>query len=123
MAEQVRLVGKQLVQAAIQRRGLSYPEILVEQIAHGTLVKPVPVKTPLAARVDEPIADQRLEDIDPAGPFAAGQKFLLPKTVETQLIPQFKTQPTCAPLPRASDADCIDSNLDRLARKPRRSPV
>ena len=45
-------VLQQLVQTPIQIVLLGQAEILPQQIGHGTVLKPLPVQTPLAARVD-----------------------------------------------------------------------
>jgi len=65
-AEQPLLVGQQLVQAAVQLVALHQAEILAQQVRHGTLFIPVAVQPPLAAGVDQPVTDQRLEHIQPA---------------------------------------------------------
>lgn len=81
------------------------------------------MKTPLAAGVNQSIADQRLEHIHPARAFAALAQLVLPEIVETQLLPQYEAQPACSPLPRTPDADLIDSNLNCLTRQWWRRPV
>src|SRR5208283_3088402 len=70
MREQRRFVLDKLVEATIEGVLLDQRKIFAEQIAHGALLEPQPVQTPFAARVDEPVADQCLEDVPPAGPFA-----------------------------------------------------
>ena len=66
--EQRRFVLDELVEATIESVLLDQRKIFAEQIAHGALLEPQPVQAPLAARIDEPVADQRLENVPPAGP-------------------------------------------------------
>src|ERR1700740_3148885 len=57
-AEQLRLVCQQLVEAAIQVFLLRQVESLPQQIAHRTLLKPLPIQPPLTARIEQPVGDQ-----------------------------------------------------------------
>jgi hypothetical protein len=70
MGKQRRLVGQQLVEAAIQRILGDQPIILAQQIRHRALFEPLPMQPPLAAGIDQPIAHQRLHDVLPAGALA-----------------------------------------------------
>ena len=36
-------------------------QVIPEQVTHGTVVEPMPMQSPFAAGVDQPVADQRLE--------------------------------------------------------------
>src|SRR5208282_3746860 len=98
--EQRRLVLDELVEATIEGVLLDQREILAEQIAHSALLEPQPVQTPLAARIDEPVTDQRLEDVPPAGSFAGIGQTGRPEAVELQLLVELAGEPARAPLPR-----------------------
>ena len=81
-------MGQQLVQAAIQLVDLDQGEILSQQITDGAVFKPLAMQAPLAARIQQPVEEQRLEHIQPTGPLAAGRQTLRPKCVQLQLIPK-----------------------------------
>ncbi len=98
--KQRRLVLDELVEAAIERVLLDQRKIPVEQIAHRALFEPQPVQAPLAAGIDKPIADQRLEDVSPASPFARIRQTSRPEAVELQLLIELAGKPARAPLPR-----------------------
>jgi hypothetical protein len=70
MPEQRSLVLKHLVQTPIQRIFLHQRIILTQQIPHRAFLKPQPVQSPLTARLDQPIADKRLQNVTPAGALA-----------------------------------------------------
>ena len=74
MLEQRRLVRQQLVQAPVERILLHQRKIPAEQIPHRALLEPLPVQAPLAARIDQPITHQRLQDVLPARTFAESGK-------------------------------------------------
>jgi hypothetical protein len=48
-----------LVQAAIERVLLSERVISARKIAHGALLKPLPMQAPLAAGINQSVTDQR----------------------------------------------------------------
>ncbi len=50
--------------------------------------------------IDEPVADQRLEDVPPARPFARIGQTRRPEAVEFQLFIELAGEPARAPLPR-----------------------
>ena len=70
MREQRLFVWQQLVQAPVERILLRQRKISAEQIGHRALLEPLPVQAPLAARIDQPITHQRLQDVPPARTFA-----------------------------------------------------
>src|SRR5208283_2979 len=100
MREQRRFVLDKLVEAPIERVLLDQRKIFAEQIAHSALLEPQPVQTPFAAWIDEPVADQRLKDVAPAGPFARIGQTSRPEAVEPQLLIELAGEPARAPLPR-----------------------
>src|SRR6187455_3445853 len=60
MREQRLLVGEDLVQAAVEPILPDQGVIGPEQVRHRALLEPLPVQPPLAARIDQPVANQRL---------------------------------------------------------------
>jgi len=66
MREQRLFVRQQLVQAAVERILLHQPIVGSQQVPHRALLEPLPVQPPFAARIDQPIAHQRLQDMLPA---------------------------------------------------------
>jgi len=70
MIEQRRLVFQQLVEAAVEGVPLHQRVIGAQQIRHRALFEPQPVQAPLAAGIDQPVTDQRLQDVPPLRPFA-----------------------------------------------------
>ena len=58
--EERALVDEQLVQAAVQRVAAHHLRRPAQQIPHGAVLVPVPVQPPLAARIDQLVARQRL---------------------------------------------------------------
>src|SRR5204863_9883653 len=67
---------------------------------HGALLEPQPVQTTFAAWIDEPVADQRLKDVAPAGSFARIGQTSRPEAVEFQLLVELAGEPARTPLPR-----------------------
>ncbi len=65
MGKQRLFVRQQLVVAAVERVLLRQREIRAQQVRHRALFKPLPVQTPLAAGIDQPVAHQRLQDVQP----------------------------------------------------------
>jgi len=114
MRKERRLVLGQLVQTTIERVGGGQAAIGPEQIGHRALVEPFPVQTPFAARIDEPIADQRLEHVFPARAFAGGRKTPAPKPILSELLVGNTGQPASAPLPRPAQLQLIQANADDL---------
>ena len=115
MGEQSRFMLKQLVEAAIERVLLDQRKISAEQIAHGALLEPQPVQAPLAAWIDEPVADQRLEDVAPAGPLARIGQTSRPETVEFQLLIELTGEPARPPLPRPVQLHGPEPDLHPMA--------
>ena len=112
--EQLVLVLHQLVQAAVQGVLLGQREVRVQQVGHGAGIEPLPVQSPLRARVDEPVGHQRLEHLQPRRAFARGAQPRPPEAVEFELLPQIQRQPACAPLARAAQAQFAQAHADRI---------
>jgi hypothetical protein len=75
-------------------------------IGHGALAEPFAVQLPLAARRDQPVADQHLQDLIPSRTpppsqgqaFAAPRQAVGPEAIQLQRLPQLPGQPTGTPL-------------------------
>ena len=116
MAEQSLLVRQQLVQAAIECILRDQRVILAEQIGHRALLEPLPVQPPLAARIDQPIAHQRLQDVLPAGPFARVRQARPPRTDPARAAHRDGTPASTRPIAAA------DAAPSRRAAPARHSP-
>src|ERR1039458_3428402 len=57
-----------------------------QQIAHGAALKPLPVQTPLAARIDQPVSTEGLQDPVPPRAFATNRQALGPKLIQIQFV-------------------------------------
>ena len=86
-------MDKQLVQAAIQRVAAQHLGRPAQQIPHGAVLVPVPVQPPLAARIDQLVARQRLQDVQPARALAARRRPGSPEPIQLQALPQNERQP------------------------------
>jgi len=79
------------------------------------------VQAPLAAGIDQPVAGQGFQDIQPGGSLAARRQALLPKGIELQLLPKIERQPARAPLPRAVKLELLQAHLHRFRQHLRRA--
>ena len=122
-AEQPLLVRHQLVQAAVQLVALHQPVVFAQQIRHGAPLKPFSVQPPLAAGVDQPVAHQRLEHVQPARALARRRQLVGPEVVQPQLAPQLAGEPAGPPLPRLAQFQGVEPDVHGLATQRRRLPV
>ena len=120
MGEERRLVLQELVVDAIERVLFRQRKIRAEQIAHRTALEPLAVQAPFAARIDEPVANQRLEDVPPARAFAAVGQALRPERVEPELLVKVARQPARAPLPRPVQFEVFEPHAHAAVRRVRR---
>jgi len=114
MIEQRRLVLHKLVEAAVEGMYLHQPIIGAQQITHRALLEPLPVQSPLAAGIDQPVTHQRLQDMPPLRPFARIRKTLRPEPIEFQLLIQLTRQKARAPLPRPVQFHRIKPHLHAI---------
>ncbi len=70
------------------------------------------MKAILAARIDESVSHQRLEEIEPACALAAGSQQRRPEAVEIQQIPQVQRKPASAPLARSTQLQPVKPHPD-----------
>jgi hypothetical protein len=104
-SEQVGLVGEQAVQAAIGIVLGDEGKIFAEQIAQRGAQKPFAMQAPFAARIDEPISGEDLEEVIPGSAFAAGRQAAAPEVAEVKEIPKLERQPAGAPLARTAKGE------------------
>ena len=121
--EERPLVGRQLVQAAVQRVAAHRLRRPAQQIPHGAVAVPVPVQPPLAARVHQLVAHLRLEHVQPARALPARRQPRPPEPVQVQTLPQHQRQPARPPLPRPPQLQRLQLDPHHLAVQLRRLPV
>ncbi len=76
-------------------------KVRTQEIGHRTVAEPLPMQPPFAARSDQPVAGENLQNLIPPRPLAARRQAIGPEPIEFQLLPQLPGQPARAPLPRA----------------------
>ncbi len=123
VGKQIGLVFAELVEAAVERVLGRDRVVLAEQVGHGAVLEPVAVEPPLAARVEQVVANERLEDVEPVGSLAAPRQARRPEAVEPEIAPQLHGQPAAAPLARTAQAQLVEPNLDGVGDPRRRSAV
>src|SRR5205807_8698586 len=99
MAKEALVVREQRIMHLVKPVDSREPEIAAGQVRHRAALMPLAMKAPLAARSDEPIGAQRLEDQIPARALAAGRQPLRPKAIQAELLVKPAGQPARAPLP------------------------
>ena len=114
MLEERRTMFQHFVQAAIQIILLRQAKILLQQIGHRAVLKPLPMQPPFTARINQPINRQRLQHMTPASSLPRIGQTLPPELIQLQLIPQPIPHPTRAPLPQTPQLTLIQPNLDAI---------
>ena len=124
MTEERQPMFQHLVQAPIQRILFRQAEILLQQIGHRAVVKPLPMQPPFAARINQPIDRQRLQHMTPARALSPIRQPVAPKLIHLQLIPQVATHPAGTPLPRTPQLKLIQPHLHAvIGRMNRHFPI
>ena len=124
MREQRLFVRQQQVMAGVELVRLGQAEVGPEQIGHGTVAEPLAMQPPLAARRDQPIGDQHLQDLIPACLLSARRQAIGPEPIELQLLPQLPGQPAGAPLARPAKPHLRQAKLnDRRVGCDRRAAI
>src|SRR6202022_3602899 len=100
MTEELFLVLEHLIQTTIQGVLFYQRKIFIQQISHRALLKPLPMQPPFAARINESIADQGLQNMLPASSLSTVGQALGPEIIQPQLLVKMAGQPTGSPLPR-----------------------
>lgn len=112
VVEEGGFVREDFVVALVEAVDFSEGKVGAQEVAEGTLVKPVPVEPPLAAGVNESVEDEGLEDLIPACALATRGKFFAPKFAKSELLPEVAGKPACSPLPRAFEAHFGEAHSD-----------
>src|ERR1700719_5326249 len=99
MTEELFLVLEHLIQTTIERVLFDQRKIFIQQISHRALLKPLPMQPPLAARINQSVADQGLQYMLPAYSLPTVGQTVGPELIQPQLLVQFAGQPTGSPLP------------------------
>jgi hypothetical protein len=60
MHEKIFFMHQESIVTAIERILLCDPEVFPQQLGHRAVIKPVTMKAPFTARIDQPIANQCL---------------------------------------------------------------
>jgi hypothetical protein len=102
MREQRVFVLQQEVMAGVQLVWIGQPEVRPQQVGHGAPAEPIAMQLPLAARRDQPVRHQYLQDLIPSRSLTARRQAVAPEAVQLQRLPQLPRQPTGAPLPRTA---------------------
>ena len=103
---------EQLVQTAVKSVLLYQRIVLAQQITHRALLKPLPVQTPLAPRLNEPITHQGLQDMARTGAFPAIGQPRRPEPIEPKLLVEFACQPARPPLPSSMQPKLLKPHLN-----------
>ena len=82
------LVRNQLVQTPVQRVGGRHAHRTGEPVPHGAALVPLAVQPPLAARIDQLVAHQRLQHVQPTSALAARAQPRRPKPIERAQRPK-----------------------------------
>src|ERR1700719_5005043 len=111
MTEEPLLLLEHLIQTSIQRVLFYQRKIFIQQISHRALFKPLPMQPPFAARINESIADQGLQNMPPACSLPTVGQTVGPELIEPQLLVQFTGQPTGSPLSRPEQFHLLEPEL------------
>src|ERR1700686_5563919 len=99
MTEEPLLLFGHLIQTSIQSVLFYQRKIFIQQISHRALLKPLSMQPPFAARINESIADQGLQNMLPASSLSTIGQTLGPELIQPQLFVKLAGQPTGSPLP------------------------
>ena len=111
MREQRRLVGQQFIETAVQRILGDQRIVLAQQIRHRATLEPLPMQAPFAARIDQPITHQCLQDVLPIGALARVRQQRRKEPIQLQLLIEMAGEPTRAPLARTMQLHRIEPHL------------
>src|SRR5580704_1767584 len=116
MIEEPLLLLEHLIQTSIQRVLFYQRKIFIQQISHCALLKPLPMQPPFAARINESIADQGLQNMLPASSLSTIGQTLGPEIIQAQLLVKITGQPTGSPLPAAKSGSCRSAGNNAKGR-------
>src|SRR3979411_1588594 len=99
MREQRLFVCQQQIVAGIKLVFFRQAEVGTEEIGHRAVAEPFAMQSPLAARRDQPVGREHLQDLIPPRSFPARRKAIGPEPIKLKFLPQLSRQPAGAPLP------------------------
>src|SRR6202011_3434658 len=97
MTEEPLFLFGHLIQTSIQSVLFYQRKIFIQQISHRALLKPLSMQPPFAARINESIADQGLQNMLPASSLSTIGQTLGPELIQPQLFVKLAGQPTGSP--------------------------
>ena len=123
MSEQILLVIRQPVQAAIEAILGRCAVVHAEKGIHRTAIEPLPVQAELAAGIDQAVDGQQRKHLGPRHVAAAGAQAVVPEAVELQLSPQPAAYPAIAEGARPPQLDLREPDLHGVQRIGRYEPI
>jgi hypothetical protein len=110
------LVGRQQIVALMEPVDLHEGEVRAQQIGQRAVLEPMAVQAPFAARIDEPVKDEGLDDPVPAGTLAARRKLFAPEGFQPELLPELAAKPAGSPLagPLQTQVGAVDADGGNL---------
>jgi len=100
MREQRFLMLQQQVVTGIKLVLFRKAEVRPQQIGHRAVAEPLAMQPPFAARRDQPVSRENLQNLVPARLLPARRQPIGPEPIELKLLPQLPGQPAGTPLPR-----------------------
>jgi hypothetical protein len=113
VAEERLAMFRQAIVATVEGVDGGEPEVVVEQVGHGTAVEPRGVEFPLAAGTKQAINDKGFEHFEPGRAFLGGGQKGLPEGIQIQTVPEFQRKPATSPLSWTGQFDAIEAELER----------
>src|SRR6202040_4056861 len=86
MTEEPLLLFGHLIQTSIQSVLFYQRKIFIQQISHRALLKPLSMQPPFAARINESIADQGLQNMLPASSLSTIGQTLGPELIQPPTV-------------------------------------
>src|SRR6202171_1352642 len=98
MREQRLLVLEQQIVTGIELVFFRKAEVRTQQVGHRAVAEPLAVQPPFAARSDQSIAGENLQDMIPPRSLPARREGGGPEPIELKLLPQLPRPPGSAPM-------------------------
>src|SRR5260370_7427716 len=99
MREQRLFVCQQQIVAGIKLVFFRQAKIGTEEIGHRAVAEPFAMQSPLAARRNQPVGREHLQDLIPWRSFPARRQPIGPESIKLKLLPQLPAQPAAPPFP------------------------
>ena len=114
MLEELASVRQQFVVAVVEGVLGHDVRIHAEEVAHGALAIPLAVQIPFGGGLDEPRADEQLQDLVPRRALATGRQLGSEEGVELEQVPYLQGEPARAPLSGAAEFQARKVDLHGL---------